>query len=412
VTFSPVVLSTHSLVLSEPTFLALLLASVLALNEYVEHGKRRWLAVSAALAGLSYLARYVGLTVIAAGVAIVLLKGQGSWRRRLADSLIYLAIASLFVMPWFVRNQTAGGSATARTLTYLAPSATLLALVADLVTYWFMPERVPLIWRAAAVLAGGVALAAAYWWAGRPRASAREVPGAGRPHGSAWEAILGIQILIYGVGISGARLVLVPRISIDERILLPLLLLVVLLALIAAGRVWSRLGGRSWISRVVVAVPFLLAISYLGRGGLRALLLQQDGQGFASRSWRGSPLMNALSLLPAETPIYTNEVEALYLLGGRSGYRLPTGCLPEDALYIYVEGTECRTPEYEAWAEAMRQSLQTDGAVVALFNTYREQPYYAPVAEELVAGLDVLTTQGDGRLYVYDRSQWPENPNW
>jgi hypothetical protein len=51
-------------------------------------------------------------------------------------------------------------------------------------------------------------------------------------------------------------------------------------------------------------------------------------------------------------------------------------------------------------------------AVVALFNSYREQPYYAPVAEELVAGLDVLTTQGDGRLFAYDRSQWPESPHW
>jgi hypothetical protein len=122
--------------------------------------------------------------------------------------------------------------------------------------------------------------------------------------------------------------------------------------------------------------------------------------------------MNAMSLLPTETPIYTNEVEAVYLLGGRSAYRLPTGCLPEDTLQLAVEAAECRTGEYREWADAMRSSVETEAAVVALFDSFREQPYYAPVAEELVEGLDVLTSQGDGRLYVYDRSEWPESPHW
>jgi hypothetical protein len=122
--------------------------------------------------------------------------------------------------------------------------------------------------------------------------------------------------------------------------------------------------------------------------------------------------MNAMSLLPPETPIYTNEVEAVYLLGGRSAYRLPTGCLPEDTLHVIVVEAECRGGDFRPWAEAMRGSLETENAVVALFETYREQPYYAPVAEELVAGLDVLTSQGDGRLYVQDRGQWPESPHW
>jgi hypothetical protein len=163
---------------------------------------------------------------------------------------------------------------------------------------------------------------------------------------------------------------------------------------------------------VTVGVVFLLTLSYIGRGTLRAVILEGDGQGLASRRWRESPLMNALSILPPRTPIYTNEVEALYLLGGRSAYRLPTGCLPEDAMVVYEPGTECRTEEYQAWAAAMRRALEREMAVVALFDSFYEQPYYAPVGEELVAGLDVLTTQGDGRLFVSDRSQWPESPHW
>ena len=412
VTFSPIVLSTHTLVVSEPTFLALLLGSMIALDLYLERRKRSWLALSAALAGLSYLARFVGLTVIAAGAAIVLLGREGNRRRTLKDLVTYLGVAMLFVVPWFVRNQMAGGSATARSLSYLPPDTTLLTVVAELVMYWFLPERIPLVWRGVTILVAVAFFTAALWRGARLPRGGREADKALEARGSTWTQILGIQILLYGAGVLAARLVLVPRISIDERILLPLLLLVILLMLVVAWRAWSALGGRSWMSRFAVALVFLLAVSYVGRGGVRGLLLQQDGQGFASRTWQQSPLMNALSILPPETPIYTNEVEALYLLGGRSAYRLPTGCLPEDAFYTYVEGTECHTPEFEAWAQAMRRNLEANAAVVALFNTYQEQPYYAPVALELVAGLEILTTQGDGRLYVFDRSQWPESPHW
>jgi hypothetical protein len=410
VAFSPVVLSTHTLVVSEPTFLALLFGETLALDLYTEFGNRRWLILAAALAGLSYLARFVGLTVIAAGAAILLLRRQGSGRRNLADVAAYLAVAAAFVVPWFVRNEAAGGSATARTIAYLAPDRALLTVVADLATYWFLPERIPLLWRGVAILIGAAFLALATWSAAHARGDATH--DAVQNVSARWAQILGIQILAYGGGVLAARLVLVPRISVDERILLPLLLLVLLLVLVLVWRVWSTLGARSWFSRILMLSMFLLAVSTIGRGALRELLLQQDGQGLAARNWQRSPLMNALSLLPAETPIYTNEVEALYLLGGRSAYRLPTGCLPEDAFYVYVEGTECHTAEFEAWAQAMRRGLQDEAAVVALFNSYLEQPYYAPVADELVAGLDVLSTQGDGRLYVFDRNQWPESPHW
>ncbi len=407
VTFSPVVLLTHTLVVSEPTFLALMLGGMIALDLYIERGSRAWLVFSAMLAGLSYLARFVGLTVIAAGAVILLLVGWGARRRRVMDMAAYVVLAGLFVVPWFVRNQMAGGSATARSIAFLAPDRALVAAVVDLVTYWFLPERIALAWRGVVILSAVALFAAALWRARRN--SRRETT---KVSESRWMWMLGIQALTFAGGVGMARLLLVPRISVDERILLPFLLLVILLSLLAAWRAWSALGKQSWMARLVVALMFLLAISYVGRGALRELLLQQDGQGISSRSWQHSPLMNALSILPAETPIYTNEVEALYLLGGRSAYRLPTGCLPQDAFYVYIEGTECRTAEFEAWAQAMRRNLVSGPAVVALFNTYREQPYYAPVADELVDGLDVLTTQGDGRLYVADRSQWPESPHW
>lgn len=410
--FSPVILSAHSGVISEPTFLALLLSSMILLDRYLERRKRGWLALAAATAGLSYLARYVGLTVMISGLAVVLSSPAESRRRRWVDLAFYAAISGAVVAPWSIRNELAGGSATARAISFLLPGRDFFRIVADLVTYWFLPERLPLAWRLAALLAAGLALAGA--WLVARRSAKREADALERaPTASLrWLWIVGLHLLFYSGGVFAARLFLVPRISVDERILLPVLLLVLLFGLVLISLIHNRAGGRRWLSHIPVAMAFLLAISYIGRGGLRALLLESDGQGLASRRWRESPLMNALSVLPPNAAIYTNEVEALYLLGGRSAYRLPTGCLPEDAMVVYVPGTECRTEEYEAWAAAMRRALEEEMAVVALFDSYREQPYYSPVVEGLTAGLDILTTQGDGRLFAFDRSQWPESPHW
>jgi hypothetical protein len=408
VIFSPVILSAHSGAISEPMFLAFLLGAMILLGGYLESGKRSWLLLAAGAAGLSYLVRYVGLSVLAAGAALILLSLLMGHRRKWADLLIYLGVGAAIITPWFLRNQMAGGSATARQFSLLIPGTDFFRIVADLVTYWFLPERFSLVWRLTALSAIGLFFVGAILASRRAPERGGEESG----HEIRWARVLGVHILVYSLGIFAARLMLLPRISVDERMLLPVLLMLLLLMLLAVSAIRSRLGGRSWVSIVTIGMVFVLVVSYIGRGGLRAVLLEADGQGLASRRWRESPLMNALSILPPRTPIYTNEVEALYLLGGRSAYRLPTGCLPEDAMVVYEPGTECRTEEYQAWAAAMRRALEGDMAVVALFNSYREQPYYAPVAEELVAGLDVLTTQGDGRLFVYDRSQWPESPHW
>jgi hypothetical protein len=207
-----------------------------------------------------------------------------------------------------------------------------------------------------------------------------------------------------------SRAFIVPRISFDQRILIPVWLLTVLVMLTAASHLRRR--ASPGLALGIGAAALLLAASIMVRGSLRAIELQQDGLGFASGAWRASPLINAMSILPDETPIYTNEVEAIYLLTGRRVYRLPTGCLPIDALIVVEPGADCRTPEYDDWVADMRAALRTDQAVLAVFNTYQQYPYYAPVVPELVADLDVLTTQGDGRLYVYDRQAWPESPHW
>jgi hypothetical protein len=410
--FSAELLALHTGAVSEPVFLALLLVSLALLTAYQERGNRWQLAVSAVAMGVAYLARYAGLMFAAASLAALVLLGRGAWRRRLLDAGIYSLLFGSVAGAWMLRNHLVVGTATSRSLSFLPPSLSLFVSFGDIITYWFLPERLGLGPRVGVFLIGAVFLGLAWLRCMRGDAAERPAGEADSRREVLFSGVTGVASVVYLGGLVASRTFIVPRISIDGRILVPVHLLLLLLVLTLVSGI-SRAGGkRRILASVVIAGTFLFALSYVGRGTIRALMLQLDGQGFSSRAWRGSPLINALRLLPADTPIYTNEVEALYLLAGRSAYRLPTGCLPEDAMTAMVVAENCQTPEYRVWAEAMRDRIIHEWAVVAVFNTYTEQPYYAPLVSEMVAGLDILSTQGDGRMYVYDGDQWPDNPNW
>lgn len=408
VLFSPVFFPLHTGVASEPVFMTLLLLATLGLVQYLCSGEVRWLLLAACGAGASYLARYAGTSLIAAGALLVLFRREERWRARVRRSLLFLVVACVPVALWMARNAIVAGTSTSRVLEYQPIEASLFGLIADLVSYWFLPDRVPPALRAAMVLVGALFLLIAGIWAQRRSPEAVVVPE--ERCGWALTGVWGVTSGVYLGVLLVSRAFLVPRISLDQRILSPVHLLTLLALIVAVDRI--RGSSSRWLGWLATGGVLLLAVFYIGRGTVRALELQVDGQGFASLAWRSSPLINAMELLPAETPIYTNEVEAVYLLSSRRPYRLPTGCLPVDALYGYEPGGDCRTAEYLTWASNMRESLAQEGAVLAIFDTYAMTPYYAAVVPELVEGLDVLTTQGDGRLYVLDRGQWPESPHW
>lgn len=407
--FFPPNLGLHAAVQSEPVFLALLLLQVTFLIRAGVDDSQRWPFFAGMAAGLGYLARYAGLAFVGSGVVTLLCKRKLPWRRRVKAVLAFALTASAPIAAWMARNAALAGSAIDRWMEYEPANFALLAHLVDQFSFWLLPDRVPLVVRVGVLVVGG-ALAA--WALTRTRHGSQD-RGIGMGENVAADASLRVfipAIALYPAQLLFSRLFLVPRISLDQRILAPLWLLTMLCLLVVTAGLHQRSSRRaaSWIGGFVLA----FAVSYLLRGSIRAIELQVDGQGFASRAWRTSPLINAMSLLPPDTPIYTNEVEAVVLLTGRRVYRLPTGCLPEDAMLVLEPGADCRTPAYQKWVDNMRRALVEDHAVLAIFDTYRDFPYYAPLVPELVEGLDILTSQGDGRLYVHDRAEWPDSPHW
>lgn len=409
--FSRELLSLHAAALSEPLFLALIQFGILLLVCYLERGDRKFLIASAGTLGLAYLARYAGVFFVWAGVLTLILLGAGGWRRRFTDAAIWMVGAGIPIGLWMFRNQQLIGSSTSRVFSPVPIPAQAFSLLSDLITFWFLPERIPLSVRVTSVVLVSSFLVGAWLrtvWGKQHGVGAEE---------SRWSrhtffpVVLLVFIVCYLVGMLVVRSLFSPRIDISGRMLAPAHLLTLLLTLILVHglvQAWPR---KALLKRMLPICCFMFTISYLVRGTIGAIELQRDGQGYASQAWHRSPLINALKLLPAETPIFTNEVEALYLFADRHAYRLPYGCLPDDQLISDMAQAGCQSEEYLAWVQQMRQMLEQEQAVIALFKTVYEQPY-SPLVPELVGGLLVLSSQGDGAMYVYDLDQWPPNPHW
>jgi 4-amino-4-deoxy-L-arabinose transferase-like glycosyltransferase len=100
---SPVALEIHTCALSEPLFIALLLASVGALASAMK-GRGLGMTIAAgAFLGCAYLTRYAALPFIGSSVLAILIFFPGTWKRRLGHAAMLSLVCALFVVPWMIR---------------------------------------------------------------------------------------------------------------------------------------------------------------------------------------------------------------------------------------------------------------------------------------------------------------------
>jgi 4-amino-4-deoxy-L-arabinose transferase-like glycosyltransferase len=89
--------------LTEPLFLALMLAAFAAAIEYRRAPQRRWLIAAGLLAGAAALTKNVGV-IAAAGIAVMLLPAGRPSLRSLRAPATFAVIAGLVIAPWVIRN--------------------------------------------------------------------------------------------------------------------------------------------------------------------------------------------------------------------------------------------------------------------------------------------------------------------
>lgn len=386
---SPALIVIHTWALSEPLFIFLTLLFLLALARAVEGGRGREIVVAGLLAGLTYLTRYVGLAVIATGGLALLTFGQGPVRRRVGAAAGFGAISVLLPAAWAARNFMASGSLAYHAQQLHPPSLERLADAAVTVSRWVLPDRVPVLLRAGvaglAAVSLGILTVRLFRRGGGTTPNRRLAAQAG---------VLLCLAVVYPLSLLGAITLVGASVPLDDRILSPLLLALIGLGTLTGWDLIQSARGRGLLrgGMVVLALGFLTLTLLRGVGSIRQL--RADGQGEAARAWQESQLVDWVRGLPEGVPIYSNELDVLYLYTGRQAYQVPIRWDPVQ---------EAPREDYPAQLASMRDRILHQAGVLVLFDSLSAQQAFLPTEEELSQGLVAVFRAEDGTVYTAPR---------
>ncbi len=382
---TPALLVTHTWLLSEAMFLTITLLMLLALGRSAERATAWRVASAGALGSLAYLTRYVGLAMIAAGGLAMLLFSDGKWCRRLAAAIGFGVGAAVGPLLWSLRNLAVGGSVAYRAQAIHFPTMDRLYEAVETVSLWLLPSRVPSELRQALALITLLLLVAL-----AIRILVRGPFHEARPGFAEQIGVLVSLMAAYPLTLAAAITIAGSSVPLDHRILSPLLVVLLILGVLV---VWD-LQQRAKSSRVprialtLAGVAFLALTLVRGAGTVRRL--QADGQGGAARAWQESALVDWVRGRPAETAIFSNELDILYLYTGRQAYQVP---IRWDPVW------ETEREDYPEQLARMREDILRRGAVLVLFDTIDgQQAFFAP-REELTWGLTEWLRTDDGGVY-------------
>lgn len=385
---SPILLDLSFMAMSELPYLVLMLLGIHFLNLRILNGRKIELFIAAALAGLAYLTRYVGITLVALGGLSLLVFQPRTWGQKLKDVVTFGVISLLPVMAFYVRNGLLTGSLTNRIIAFHPPTTNQIRQGLASVTAWLLPARIDSTLRLIALglyLLVIMALILIYYLDDREESASQQ----NTKEGMQFVVLLAIDAAIYVIMVLASLTFFDASTRLNDRILSPLYLVGILSGLVV---VWnSALFEQHRLVRIGV---FTLGIVFIGMNLMRgfdvANEMRQEGRGFSGRDWRNSETIAAIEQLPPGTLMFSNEAAAIYYLTEN-----PSNWIPEN--YDPVKGKV--DEKYDQRITAMRTDIiEQDGALV-VFNSIQDHDVYAPV-EVLSEGLTLWKKGADGVIYI------------
>ncbi len=382
---APDLLQAHSSALSEPLYMLLLLTGLLFLDRYLEKRSIPLLLGAACALALSVLTRYVGVAAIMTGVAALLILGRTKLRHKLIAGTIFGILAGAPMFFWALRNHLATGGASDRQWAFHPVKLSQAVPAFSAMAQWLLVGKVRGDVRVAAFLLQLVVLAGftLYWFSVRRATRHVEDDGQGKshlPHLLLLFVGFHILFLIFTASFVDADTVF------DSRSLLPVHYAgLILFPWLAAGL--YRRAGRPGVRYAIMILTLLLVCSYAFRGVNWLRHVQADAQGYASRAWKNSGIIEEIKGKQFdERPIYSNGFEGIYYLTGRRALSLPEKV---------IHGTGRPNLRYEEELDKIAHDLSERSAVIVYFNTLPERSFF-PLESEL-----------SHRLRLVNRS-WPD----
>jgi len=379
--------------LSEPLFIVLGLAAMVALAAHLERRRPALFVVAGALVAAAVLTRYVGVALVVAGMATIVRFGGGRRFHAALDSLVFAAIGVVPALAWMAWAGRGNAPAGERTVVHL-PGLGYLGQAAQPVGRWTMPFVPPAVGLtlAALVVVGCAALLRRQPLPSTPAAAPRSAPPA-RPELSALPWLLSAFVVSYLGVLVADRAFLDASGRLDARFLVPLHVVAVVLVV---PPLYRAVQARR-VPVAALAVGAALVVLQIAD----AAVWTADGltdvgvgrRGYTASAWRTSRVLAAIAAADPDQPVYTNGFDALYFLTGRQARPLP-------AEKDYLTGRA--NPRYPEELALLGRS----GGLVAYFGALTARRSFLPSQASLERALPLQRVESDdvGTLYRLDLS--------
>lgn len=391
VTFtSPVMISVHSWALSEPLFISFELFGFWNLIRYLDGGGRRTLLLASVSTAMAYMVRYTGSTLVLTGMLVLLLPFGRTWRRRVIDCTSFVGTSLLMPIGWLIRNIIVSGSATNRILAWHPITLARVSEGLNTASLWLMPSLIPeFVRRIVTILVVIFILGVSAWLVVsenivRLKCDAADYKRIYLLIVVSVFSFVYICFLVLSISFFDASTPL------DNRVLSPLFpALILLIVGLIQEFIFSKSERGWWKNTLGAAILVFIGLNAVR--GLRTIRNNQlNGLGFSSQAWRESEIVQWIKEMPEGVPLYTNELDAVYLLTGRVAFQIPIKWDPVSATI---------RDDYENQLKAMHRRLHSEKGVLALFPTLQQQQAIFPSEEELAQGLSGILHSSDGSIY-------------
>jgi hypothetical protein len=375
---SNTLIEAHSWAMSEPLYISFSLLGLLVLSRAVRDQRLSTFLSSGLLFGLAAATRYIGVSLLAAGVFVLF-----TWKpptgtftfhqgKRLPRMLgFFLAgLAPLFL--WILRNQLMTGRATTRVFGWHPLDSNQWIVGLNTILLWAAPGRLvhgkELTWLGVMAALLGTWL---LWRIARERGFIHRQAQALLQ--SPLVSFLILYLVTYTTTLVLARTFFDSRIPLDGRLLSPVLSASLILLMVLLGKLWKE-RGVLLRSALLIGCLYLLFVN-----GTRSIDMVQSyhelGRGYASARDHISETYAYLRTRP-EIPVYSNALAAVYFWTGRDTYPIPPS----------------------SGVDEMKADMEKTGAYLVIFDSIPVELYLV-TKDELTSGLVEQIRRSEATIY-------------
>jgi hypothetical protein len=426
---SNILLEVYAYLLSEPLFISLMLIAYLFLSKYFEAHRKRWLVLTGFALSLSYLTRYVGLTIIACAVLTILLletdysyfleDWQVSPKARLSSRLlrpfskkvalplkevaILLGSSLPLIIIWTIYTYSMGGGFDNRTLAWHPIDYTTLLNTLKHLLNWLVSVDVISILKpwtrvirfvSLLVLPGlAIYILNAIWHRIHNEKRTSISSETSTAFSLSLHVILYLLFLFVSISLFDASTPL------NYRLLSVAYVPMIVLFSSSVAWLWKTM--KSYSNKFGRVLQLLIALACLGlvyntakEGFAEVNRLSQDGLGYASLGSVNSQVIRDIRNMPPGL-IYSNATNMIFLLTGKPASITPT---PIDPV------TKLARPEFMQDVDTMHKYVSEGQAMLILFDMKNTgDPQKDSLYKTLTSGLKLQKDYGSSQIFAGEK---------